>query len=529
MRVLGSLAALPLALGHLADDIEQLGLLQHGAVKAHRQEPELDEAGEVGEEGDATGDGPSIPHLHGPREVQGPNSEQGAYDADGQPAGHEMYADLIFNRMKYNNLGGFGPDSSDPSGMLFQNVSHPNGECVDLHVDAVSGYGTAVPDKNGLFGNLAAVNMLHGIEAEFKITFLRCDTDEIYTMPSFYWSINDLDMGSLGGGLEVLTISGFESEYLLESAVGEVVKGQNGALTTYQGSTAGNEEDNPTDPFLLTDQQAGRTVSFKFPAGLSEFTFRYSVAGAAEPFPGHKDIGRHFQFSGMTSLYLCEPRPINVDFSIAQLVHSNLGNQGPDFDAPEGIRFALIADIGDGHYVDLEIHALTPYEAFNSAQNGLNGKFGQVNLRAGTDVTLEFVFLEPGTNTRVNMNWFHFSIFDLDEARHGRNKETMEINNRYFLTHYLTESSEVHVYPHFAGEDNLHAANDGNIQYMSSTKGTGRDNPTDPMVLDQQQKDRSVAFLMHDIDSFVTKFAIGAPRRGGRNINFAGAASVIYC
>jgi len=536
MRVLGSVvAALPLALGHLTDDIEQLALLQHGAVKAHQNQAPIDESGEVGDEGDASADEPSIVHVHGPRAVQGEATEHAAHDADDDDLEH--FADLHFLNNAYSNLGGLGPDTNDPSGMLFTNVTQIHlGDsgaeriAVDLHIDAVRGYGTSVPEKNGLFGSLVAINMLHGIETEFKIRFLRSGTDEAITMPQFYWSLNDLDMGGLGGGMEVLTINGFESDHMLVSEHNEVVKGQNGEWATYSASTAGNEDDNPTDPFMLTDQQAGRTVSFRFPEGLSEFSFRYSVALAAEEFPGHKDIGRHFLFSGMSSIYMCEPRKVNIDFSMANVASSNLGNMGPDFGAPEGIRFTNIADIGDGNFVDLEIHALSTYTPYNSSQNGLYGNFGQVNLHAASDVSLEFVFMEPGTTNRVQVNWFYFSVFDLDEARRGRNKETIEINNRYFVTHYLTETSEVHVFPHFAANDGSGlAANDGNMQYMSTTKGTGRDNPSDPMDLDQQQKDRSVAFLMHNVDSFVAKFSIGAPRRGGRNFNFAGAANVIYC
>jgi len=224
----------------------------------------------------------------------------------------------------------------------------------------------------------------------------------------------------------------------------------------------------------------------------------------------------------MTSLYMCEPEKVLVDFGMCELVHSNLGGMGPDFDAPEGIKYSNVASIGDGRTIDMAIHAMSAYTPFNPAQNGLNGKFGQVNLHADSRVTLEFVFFEHGTTNRANVEWFYFTLFDLDEGRLGRQKETFEIHNQYFVTHYLTETSEVHVYPHFK-------KNDGNFQYSSTTKGFGRDNPTDPMALDQQQKDRAVTFLMHDINSFIGTFIIAPPNRGGRNFNFAGKASVVYC
>ena len=51
---------------------------------------------------------------------------------------------------------------------------------------------------------------------------------------------------------------------------------------------------------------------------------------------------------------------IAIDFAAASVMHSNLGNHGPDFAAPPTVRLANVGRI-EGSRIDLEVSNLTFY------------------------------------------------------------------------------------------------------------------------------------------------------------------------
>ena len=86
---------------------------------------------------------------------------------------------------------------------------------------------------------------------------------------------------------------------------------------------------------------------------------------------------------------------MSFDFEYAYLLHNNLGGQGPETSAAaQTMRFVNVgrvfpsADASAIHF-DIELSAETSYTANNASLNGFkNGRFAQVNLQAGTSVTL---------------------------------------------------------------------------------------------------------------------------------------------
>jgi len=340
--------------------------------------------------------------------------------------------------------------------------------------------------------------------------------DNAITLGPFHVSFMDLDTGK-EGGQEELTIGGFASRYFLDDAELTEVAMADGR-TKFIAGEPGVGADNPFDPMMLTDVQAKRTVSFQFPGGLSSFSFSYKVAGVAYEEYDAESEGRHFFMSGMTSLYFCEINPVVIDYNMATVAYSNLGGLGPDYNSPRALRFDNVAAIENDQMLDMTVHNMTEYTAANTTNNGLNGEFAQVNILGGTSARFRFTFLKHGTDEPYTMDWNYISIFDLD---HGKRKEqyreTMEIKG--FSTHYLTETSELHLVQH--GEKWY--------TYGSSTFGTGKDNPTDPMALTQQQKDRSVTLLFHGKSSFDAKFGSAKPTKAGRNFLFSGKSALVFC
>jgi len=427
----------------------------------------------------------------------------------------EEYSNLKFNKMDYKNLGGLGPHFDSPPNVRYKNVAKTvDGEPVDMILES-DNFKTAKPKKVGVFGASAVVNILNGNEVDFTARFVDKEDKPVKLGP-FHMSIMDIDTGK-EGGQEELTIGGFTKSYLLDETELTKVSMADGR-TKFIAGLPGVGADNPSDPLMLTDVQARRTVSFQFPGGLSSFSFSYKVDAVAYEDYGAEDDGRHFLLAGMSSLYFCEANPTVMDLNMASVAYSNLGGLGPDFGSPPALRFSNIAHIENDQMLDMVVTNLTAYEPANTANNGLNGEFAQVNIQGGSSTKFRFMFVTQGSDEPHKMAWNYFSIFDLDHGKKKEQyKETIEVKG--FATHYLTESSELALEKH----------GDRWYTYGSSTPGTGNDNPTNPMNMTQQQMDRSVTLLFHNSAGFDAKFAAEKPKTQGRNFLFSGKSAMVFC
>merc|ERR550539_376422 len=316
------------------------------------------------------------------------------------------------------------------------------------------------------------------------------------------------------GGRERLKIADYTSFNTLSQTEVLVAEGEPANGGSFTASVHGTKADNPDNPRMLTDTGARRTVNFEFPAGFTELPFHYEVE---QNFNKREHEGREFMFAGMTSVYYCKTEKVDLDFSLAGVVYSNLGNLGPDFDKPEGLRYSNVATFADGRQLDMTINALTPYKVKNNLANGLSGKFGQVSMMSDTETKFRFTFKEPGTDNDAQVDWMYFSLFDLDEGKKKKMRETLRMEG--VATHFMTERSLVSVKE--LGNDTY--------EYSSSRKGTGKDNPKDPMAITQRQKDMSVSFLFHNKTSWEATFKVGKPYGFTRNFCFAGQSNTIFC
>lgn len=452
-------------------------------------------------------DGPGRrgPPSH-PRADDPGGHEKDTSDAFGE-VDHTKYHDIKFTNVVHNNLGGMGPDGGVEE-IRYGNAADKDGRSVDVVLTAV-GYNTTQTSRNGLLGEVGIVNMVNNDDATFKFKFVESGTDTPVTMDAFILAFLDLDKG-MKGGRETLQISGYSHYSTLANT--EVIVDEGAG--TFSGSVHGTKADNPNNPKMLTDVGARRTVNFEFDAGLSEVDFTYHIA---QNFNKRDFEGREFMFAGMTSVYFCKTVKVDLDFSLATLQYSNLGNAGPDTDKPEGIRYGKVATFADGRQLDMTVNALTPYQAGNNKANGIYGHFGQVNMATNTETRFRFTFKEPDSDVDAKVDWMYFSLFDLDEAKKGKQRESFDMED--VSTHFMTERSLVLVTQ----------LGDNRYQYSSTRKGTGKDNPKDPMAMTQRQRDMSVSFLFHNKTSFDATFKIGKPSGGTRNFNFAGQSNTVFC
>lgn len=445
--------------------------------------------------------------------------------------------DLKFEDIEKNDIAG--------AGLVFGGVTTLRGKSVDAVITA-SNYAAAVPSKTGLKGKMGNINLDSNTEAEFTMKFVDSDTNEPVELGEFLFSVFDMDTGlpDVLNAKETLTISGWSDYYLIPPEKGGqlAVTSLGADSASFTGTTPGVEADNPSDPMVLTANQAQRTVNFKFKGGLSQITWKYKVTETIED-------GRNFQFAGMTNLYFCKAPKVNLDFEWATVMRSNLGNRGPQTDQPEGVYYHNIAAVGS-QIIDMEINAVENYDCCNCKRNGKYGQFGQVNLMAplreesktyrnkncdnslrpkegrSFDGSTKFKFslYKAGTTELYTPDWLYWSMFDLDNAKPDKKfnpkwQESFSVEG--FSTYSLSDDTEILT----------EQLSDNKYRFNSSQVGNGKDNPNGPMNMTQLAYNRAITFVFRNTGQWSARFTIGVPdhRQDGRNFLFAGKSSTAVC
>jgi len=195
---------------------------------------------------------------------------------------------------------------------------------------------------------------------------------------------------------------------------------------------------------------------------------------------------------------------------------SNLGGLGPDTGAAQELRYYSVTTDDEGGQIDLVIVNTSEYIPRESSNNGLSGCFSQINVRSGSNpVDLDIRFYKTRTYEPVIFASHFVTIFDVDESRNNRGKESITVYDGV---------EQIFQYPDHELEIDDTPGN-GLVRFTSTEVGTGVDNPTDPLNLTPLQMRRSVAFSYFDKLGFQLTFgATGG--RGGRNFLFAGRSQL---
>ena len=78
-----------------------------------------------------------------------------------------------------------------------------------------------------------------------------------------------------------------------------------------------------------------------------------------------------------------------------------------------------------GRPTDLLVSALSTYTPRSPSANGLSGRFGSINLDAGSSVILQFAFVDSENNEPAVVEQAYLSIFDIDHNTDGSGTETL--------------------------------------------------------------------------------------------------------
>lgn len=110
---------------------------------------------------------------------------------------------------------------------------------------------------------------------------------------------------------------------------------------------------------------------------------------------------------------------------------NNLGGSGPNLGQAKEIRYSNVGTFGDDPF-DLVVTVAggrdSSYTAKTPSDNGKNGDFGQINLKNGETVDLNFEIQDVDGHP-LNLKSFYFSFFDLDQGNNGNNQERLCIDD----------------------------------------------------------------------------------------------------
>jgi len=220
---------------------------------------------------------------------------------------------------------------------------------------------------------------------------------------------------------------------------------------------------------------------------------------------------------GVFTNYLVFPKPprdvCDKVLSFNGMKSNNLNGYGPATGA-ESFRFANVLP-----GVDLVVKADDGYRPANSKNNGVYlRKYGRLNMASGTETMMNFRFVESEGQNPVKVDRFMFTVFDIDHG--NRCTSRMTVNATRYAAYYVDANTELAVHTDVGGP-----TWPASSTFMSSQKGTGKDNPKFPRKLNPTQRARSVTFEYQNVKFFNMGFKMG-PGQGGRNILFGGLSSL---
>lgn len=207
-----------------------------------------------------------------------------------------------------SNLGYKGPDRYRFPIIRYTDVFPRSGNCLDLIVRHDGEYYANNASKNGLNGEFGQVNVQAGSGVNLTFHFVRSGTTDKVKVPSFYFSLFDVD-GQRVQGKEsaiVQNYASFETAFRGELVTNEFFDSNNGNTVSIFSTAFGNEGDNPAHPLALNWGHLNRSITFRMPDNTGSFHVSFT---AEEGW-----AGRNLLFGGPTNL-VCSGRALCSTFT----------------------------------------------------------------------------------------------------------------------------------------------------------------------------------------------------------------------
>lgn len=170
----------------------------------------------------------------------------------------------------------------------------------------------------------------------------------------------------------------------------------------------------------------------------------------------------------------------------------------------------------NGQSIDLVVRAVGEIECSgkldDSKFGSKNSQIGIVAVNVGSQQTYEFSFVQHGTDNLVAPQNLMMTFLDIDQGKNGKQRESIEVCGGGAAV--TTDDSELDI-----------SVNGDCIKVMSTTAGTGRDNPDNLEGMSQLQRQRTVAHQVKG-SSLTATLAVSKKGNNPRRFLFAGHPSV---
>jgi len=178
----------------------------------------------------------------------------------------EVQGHMDTSTVKYNNLGGMGPEFDDPPVLEFENCATVGDKSLSLVIRNTTEY---IPNKAYRNGHGAddeypfgLLNVACGTEVGLTYSFVETTSQEPVRLETLWFTFMDLDTGNRGEVKESIGIDGeIKSVHLYPDSELEEIPHVGGRA--WQATVPGTGKDNPTDPMHLTKLQKERTITLE--------------------------------------------------------------------------------------------------------------------------------------------------------------------------------------------------------------------------------------------------------------------------
>lgn len=442
----------------------------------------------------------------------------------------------------HSNLCGLGPDEGQAA-LIYSDVFPGSGRALDLEVTGVTGCSIFDPSRTGLAGTMASVSLQAGAAMGLTFRIVNAKTrEEASSLWPYIVTFLNMDAPFQDATTFVeIAVSNLMSYQVTDSTT---VRVEN---NTFRSGSHSHRIDQPRHAHALMPRHLARSVALKFNTPVFDVRAWVSkgfMGGHDLMFAGSSNLacpalafcstaqcpeGHQLRSDANSTTCLgamcteldhttCCMRTECADermlvFQPHRVRYSNLGGQGPDTAHEEAIVYADVFP-NSGQEVDLEVIAQDRYFKPTEPRNGVDGPFGCVSMAPGTDLTLTFRFVEPGTHALASVSPFLFSIFNLTLP----DEDTQKMVNVSDARRYYVSRSTKLRQEHHLGKLYFTSDADENEWRLHGS-------PTHPLALGLTQQNHSISFVMPAVSEFTVSGFVSAGW-SGHNILFAGASSI---
>merc|ERR1712232_896957 len=368
------------------------------------------------------------------------------------PCVHCHSLNFANSEVKENNLGG--------TNMRFHNVAVEKGHILDLVLTNKSNYvgDTGSEKVNGKYGKLGNVNLQVGSNVTIEFKFESGDGD-LFTVPCFYFSVFDIDRAGKNVGKESVIAYGISqgNAWLSPNSDLEIQNDTQWEDSLFiKPKIFGSKCDNPVDPENLVvescfNQEKNKNQDFDQKDFVVKFkyekvnTFKMTFRASPNDNGGADAQSRNILFAGNapqvgptenqkecidvttaptrppTAPPTAPPTPPCVKCDVLDFESATMGDNGL---GTSRMKFQGVTKV-DGASVDLVLTNTSNYvgDTADEKVNGKYGKLGNVNLQVGSNVSIDFKFVDAD-EAEVTLPCFYFSVFDIDRAGKNVGKES---------------------------------------------------------------------------------------------------------